>query len=233
MLSNAEKALRESSNTNAPIECWGCHGLFSDSNHLYKDCPHKYKPQVQEQFKRKLEEFLAKKKKNKFDPQTYKRDGFLTKQAVSLFNSINNPELDGTSRAALIQSFAAECNANGATRQSARHRKSPVPQDGGNEQGRSLDPALRGYAMPYWVTEESADVIVPDPPQDVINATRASSFKFTPKGLGGSIRYPITTELPHVDLPIGKQGVDTIEGLLDTGGACTMGNIEYWTEVSK
>ena len=71
MLSCAEKALRESSNTNAPIECWGCHGLFSDSNHLYKDCPHKYKPQVQEQFKRKLEEFLAKKKKNKFDPQTY------------------------------------------------------------------------------------------------------------------------------------------------------------------
>ena len=96
-----------------------------------------------------------------------------------------------------------------------------------------MDPAVRGWTMPYWVTDESVDMIEPDSPQETINAARASSFKFTPKGLGGSIRYPITTELPHVDLPVGKQGVDTIEGLLDTGGACTMGDIEYWTEVSK
>jgi len=57
-LSHAECALRESSNTNAPIECWGCHGIHPGSDHLYKDCPHKAQPQVQRRFKEKLEEFL-------------------------------------------------------------------------------------------------------------------------------------------------------------------------------
>ena len=78
-----------------------------------------------------------------------------------------------------------ECNANGAIRSSARHRKSPIPQDGGLKQGAGgpMDPAVRGWAMPYWINEESVDMIEPDSPQEVINATRASSFKFMPKGL--------------------------------------------------
>ncbi len=160
MLSNAEKALRESSNTNAPVECWGCHGLFPGSDHLYKDCPHKAKPQVQERFKQKLDEFLAKRKEkrnSRFDPQTFKKDGFLTKRAVTLFNSIDNPELDGTTRLALIQRFVAECNAHGGTRQSKRtsnRRGSPVTTEESDQQG---DPAATGYAMPYWVSEESED----------------------------------------------------------------------------
>ena len=70
MLSNAEKALRESSNTNAPLECWGCHGLYPGSNHLYKDCPHKEVAEVQRMFKTKLDEYLAKRKQNCFNPQT-------------------------------------------------------------------------------------------------------------------------------------------------------------------
>ena len=43
MLSNTEKALRESSNASAPVECWGCGGLKPNADHLYKDCPHKHK----------------------------------------------------------------------------------------------------------------------------------------------------------------------------------------------
>jgi hypothetical protein len=61
----------------------------------------------------------------------------------------------------------------------------------------------------------------------------ACTFKFSPQGLGFTIRYPITTELPHVHIPIGKQSSATAEGLLDTGGACTMGDISYWSEVAK
>jgi hypothetical protein len=35
-LSQAEKALRESSGVNAPVQCWGCEGP-----HLWRDCPKK------------------------------------------------------------------------------------------------------------------------------------------------------------------------------------------------
>ena len=92
MLSNVEKALRESSNTRAPIKCWGCEGA-----HLYKDCPSKDNSTVQQRFKAKLDEYLANRRRGKFDPSTYKRDGFLTKKAVTLFNDINDDNLNGQS----------------------------------------------------------------------------------------------------------------------------------------
>ena len=97
MLSNAERALRESSNTNAPVQCWGCAGLYPDNDHLYKDCPHNKEVRaVQEQFHAKLNEFLAHcKNQTCFNPSHYKRDGFLTKMVVTMFNDICNGELDG------------------------------------------------------------------------------------------------------------------------------------------
>ena len=109
MLSNAERALRESSNTNAPVQCWGCTGLYPDNDHLYKDCPHKEIRAVQEQFQGKLNEFLARRKnQSRFNPSHYKRDGFLTKTAATMFNDICNSELDGQTRQALISTFVGE-----------------------------------------------------------------------------------------------------------------------------
>ena len=55
----------------------------------------------------------------------------------------------------------------------------------------------------------------------------------TPAGSSFGLQYPITAQLPHIDLPIGKKAQATAEGLLDTGGACTMGDITYWSEVAK
>ena len=57
----------------------------------------------------KLDEYLTKRKQQRFDPQKYKQDGFLTKQAATMFNDICNPDLDGATRKALISSFVAEC----------------------------------------------------------------------------------------------------------------------------
>jgi hypothetical protein len=36
-----------------------------------------------------------------------------------------------------------------------------------------------------------------------------------------------------VVIPVGRKGEATIEGLLDTGGACTMGDLVYWREVAS
>ena len=61
----------------------------------------------------------------------------------------------------------------------------------------------------------------------------AMTHKMTPKGATHSLQCPITTQLPHIDLPVGKRAQATVEGLLDTGGACTMGDVKYWSEVAK
>ena len=53
----------------------------------------------------------------------------------------------------------------------------------------------------------------------------AMSYRLAPQGTTFNLQYPIMTQLPHIDLPIGKKGQATAEGLLDTGGACTMGDI--------
>ena len=59
------------------------------------------------------------------------------------------------------------------------------------------------------------------------------SFLNTPGAATRSaIRYPIASELPHVCIPVGRNSEATVEGLLDTGGACTMGDYVYWNEVA-
>jgi hypothetical protein len=60
-----------------------------------------------------------------------------------------------------------------------------------------------------------------------------SLFQFVPEGDTSPIRYLILSELPHVVLPVGRLGQATVEGLLDTGGACTMGDLMYWKEVTN
>ena len=60
-----------------------------------------------------------------------------------------------------------------------------------------------------------------------------ASYKFSPVNAGFSLRYPISIELPHINLPVGKESQATAEGMLDTGGACTMGCLFYWDEVAK
>ena len=62
---------------------------------------------------------------------------------------------------------------------------------------------------------------------------QVQSFNANAQQDGFTFRYPITVELPHTDIPVGKNAEATAEGMLDTGGACTMGDLEYWAEVAK
>jgi hypothetical protein len=47
------------------------------------------------------------------------------------------------------------------------------------------------------------------------------------------IAYPIAQELPHIHLPIGRNGTGRLEGLLDTGGCSTLGHLPYFMELAK
>ena len=218
-LSSAERALRESSSTNSPnIACWGC-----DGPHLFKDCPRKNDAQVQVRFKAKLDEFLQRRRRNNFNPQTHKRDGFATKRAVTLFNEASNPSLGADARSALINSFVQETlSVTGQTRGGAvinRANTSGTTQTSGN-----------AISFPFWILDG----------EDHTGSLGPSGFTFirtfntasTSAGDQKQFTYPITSELPHAYIPIGKDGRATAEGMMDTGGACTMGDLAYWSEVA-
>ena len=87
---------------------------------------------MQQNFKKNLDEYLSKRRRQRFDPQTYKRDGFLTKRAATLFNGIADPDPSGVARQELIFSFVTECNIN-AQRTTRSKRSSPVPEDGAQQ----------------------------------------------------------------------------------------------------
>ena len=225
-LSNAEDALRRSSGTNAPPKCWGCEGIYPDFNHLFRDCPHKKDPRVQTQFRANLDEFLKKRQERRFEPNNYRRDGFPTKKAASLFNSIVNQSVDANTRLVLLNQLNREIsfhddNAGRNTRSQAR-----LLQHEGNDDHQEYNPAsnVSGGAFTFWSIGNPDEKISHDVvPKTFHSQVEASTF---------IIRYPIASELPHVCIPVGKQGQSTVEGLLDTGGACTMGDLIYWREVA-
>jgi hypothetical protein len=105
-LSQAEKALRESSGVNAPVQCWGCEGP-----HLWRDCPKKSDEECHKRFTENLAKYTEQRRNrvNRFDPARYKRDGFPSKVASSYFNQLMDPAIDGDHRKSFLQLFLAEC----------------------------------------------------------------------------------------------------------------------------
>jgi hypothetical protein len=86
-------------------------------------------------------------------------------------------------------------------------------------------------ALPFWVVQDE---------QDAYSSRSFSTAPFSPsvyefeaQRSSSDLRYPIVSELPHVVIPVGRKGEAMIEGLLDTGGACTMGDLIYWREVAS
>ena len=224
LLSNAERALRGSSNMNAPLECWGCKGFYQPNDHVYKDCPHKKDSRVQQQFQAKLEEFLA--KKRKFDPNKYKTDGFASKNAATMLNSIINSSTDGHTRKVLINEFIVETQMHSEGR-STRQRTTDAIEGGSATTQHSTAETNSTGEPRIFVTWLKNGVF--EMSQEDTNGVR--SFQFSPGPGSFTFRYPISNDMPHVNIPVGRQGQALIEGLLDTGGACTMGDLIYWQAV--
>jgi hypothetical protein len=235
LLSNAEQALRRSSGTNAPLKCWGCQGIHEDDQHLFRDCPRKLHLHIQANLQKNLQEYIQKKRayeqKQRFDPNNWKKDGFASPKATSLFNGILDAT-NATSRHHLVAEFVYEHNSKldvSVEQGIGRLRKQARLSSPGGDQGEGGGPPL---VFPFWLV------------QDDQNGEGSRSFATAPFSPGMSsyqvealdppsgLCYPISSELPHVVIPIGRNGEATIEGLLDTRGACTMGDLTYWREVA-
>jgi hypothetical protein len=211
-LSNAEKALRQSSNTNAPLECWGCKGP-----HLYRDCPRKHEKEVQESFKANLDSFLERRRRRGFDPNQFKRYGFPSKKAVTLFNEISDESTSPEAREAKILEFKAE----GPNRRSRRHHVMDDEDETGGGQGAVI---YTFWMMDDWTSSGRAGTGTEKEYQD-----DDPYFKTFLSQSNRQIQFPIADDLPHIRLPVGKMfGTIIMEALFDTGGACNMGCYDYW-----
>ena len=168
--------------------------MYPDNDHLYKDCPHKEVRAIQEQFQVKLNEFLARhKNQTRFNPSHYKRDGFLTKMVVTMFNDICNGELDGQTWQALISSFVGEWQSGeqssghaGTVPVAANTRRRSARHHGNQDHDNVL-------SLPFWRIDDD---------EGVNATTNGATFQFAPQGWSFPIRYPITAELPHFHLPV-------------------------------
>jgi hypothetical protein len=198
---------------------------------MYKDCPHKSDPKVQANYKKNLDEFLQRRQSYRpsarFDPNNYKKDGFVSKHAVMLFNDIcATKDMNGNTRRILIgqllqETSKAEGPALGVSTRASR-AKSPVTFTFWRLEDQESFSAARTFSL----TKQG-----PHDEKDTSNMWDGHSFQFSVNDVD-TVRYPIASELPHVTIPVGKDGAAMVEGLLDSGGACTMGDLAYWKEVA-
>jgi hypothetical protein len=186
---------------------------------------------IQANFQKNLQEYLKKKRaaeqNPRFDPNNWKKDGFSSAKATSLFNGkLDAP--NAPSRQHLVAEFVYEHNSKsdlsvekriGRIRKQAR--LNPPEEDQGEGGGAPL-------ALPFWVVQD--DHYDGDSRSFAAStySTGISSYQFEAQGTTSALRYPISSELPHVVIPVSRKAEATIEGLLDTGGACTMGDLVYW-----
>mmetsp|Transcript_29893 Transcript_29893/g.49614 ORF Transcript_29893/g.49614 Transcript_29893/m.49614 type:complete len:821 (+) Transcript_29893:461-2923(+) len=214
VISAAEQAIRQASGTRAPIKCWGCSGIHDDCNHQFKDCPYKFEPAVQQQRLKNLREYQRKQR----DPNYYKRDGFPSKKAVTLFNTLNDDDLSAEQRAQRLRDFVAEFHTSGS-------ETSPL----------SLDSNM----TPSMVTEQhnpKKRVRLPEGPVLYFTTEDKTPKIFSFNGEKQErVYYPMANEMPHIAIPFGnlKQGIVRITGLLDTGGCSSIGHLDYFMQVAK
>ena len=170
---------------------------------------------------------MKEKKAKQFEPNHYKREGFASKQAVVHLNMVLDPNIPPEQRKICISNFINEQLLHG----DAPPRRSRAPTPTVNPDGHNIP------CLPTWLWSD------PDAPPlatESCDATTAwarvkdGSIPLTASGTAApSLQYPISSELLHIKLPVGKDSSVPIEGLLDTGGACTMGDLTYWLEVAN
>ena len=233
-ISSVEKSIRDAASTNAPVECWGCKGIHSDCQHLFKDCPYKHEIPVQKNFRTNLDAFMKQRNQNRFNPNHYKRDGFVTKRASDLYNDIGNPTVSASSRADLVNAFVAEVCAYTASMSLHSRKTAPGGPSGGTSTG-GTGGAGGPVSLPCWMVganelpfENNGNHLIQ------LNSFSATRSHSTQEQQGNfKLLYPIASELPHMDILVGLNGECTVEGMCDSGGCSTMGELAYWRRVTQ
>jgi hypothetical protein len=249
-VSIVEQALRNASGVRRPIKCFGCQGLEQyDSNayHLWKDCPNKADQEVWKNFQINLRRFREEKARRReerrgqggyygptgaeqpFEPRepstlvNWQRLGFPNRAMSETIEAIAGTETKPTVRKALLASLKSEL-INTTLEDS---------QDGEAEKTTKSEKKRRKRG-PTFLLYMNKDSNQSTKTGNDGEGPTARTMLAASKG-----KYPlrIAYALPHLKFPIGdgqtSQDRAYVTGLLDTGGCCMMGKLEWYRELQR
>ena len=234
-----EQALQQASGMKVPMKCFGCDGIPEYDNgayHLWRNCPHKSEQRVWRNFQKNLKIFREKKaqrKEQSYGPASqapatathanWFRDGYPSAEVKDLLQAAANPNISSPIRRTFITSLkqaldqvnleanTIEHDQEGAPsitkrKSTTQHQEGPTRKTG------------RSFLMYSKVQEDVPTTFLTQHPLR---------------------RYPLKVafELPFLTFPIGDgttpNDTGTLTGLLDTGGCCSMGNLNYFEELHR
>jgi hypothetical protein len=245
-VSIVEQALRNASGVRRPIKCSGCQGLAKyDQNayHLWNDYPNKADQEVWKNFQTNLRRFREEKARRRDERQgqgshygpteataepatlvNWQRLGFLTKAMSETIEAIADIETKPTVRRALLANLRsdlvntvlevtdpAEAEEQTSTKKNTKRRK-------------------RGPLILLYMKKDEQPKIQTQTGSKPVAMTMLAASQ-------GKYPLRLAYNFPHLKFPIGD-GQTTkdrayLTGLLDTGGCCMMGKLEWYQELHK
>jgi hypothetical protein len=250
----AEQALRTASGTRSPIKCFGCNGLpqFEQNNkafHLWKDCPNKAQHTVWANFQKNLSLFRQERDRRRAEKQKYygPQDDERTPAARTLTTNAHWNEMGYPSRSVKEQ---IDVIASNGTAPSVRRtmlaalkaklgkgKLAEVDEDDDEEEEEERTSAIARIGKKRR-KDKSGKILLMYMQKDNKEESPASSVPRTMLAASKG-KYPlqIAYKLPHIQFPIGDgqttQDSAKLTGLLDTGGCCMMGKLEYFLELQN
>jgi hypothetical protein len=228
-VSIVEEALQKASGMRAPIRCFGCDGIPEFSGnclHLWRDCPNKNDRRVWENFQRNLQIWRDKRKNSTPQPSRYQSNwrtqGYPNQTTPTTIADIANPHTPSSVRKVLLATLARDIE-----------QTDYAPTSNGSPAGVTTRAATKKRASKELQSGEGPHHFLLFM-QPAINE-KPRTFLGAPPNQ----RYPfkIAFQLPHMTFPIGGGATsnDTamLTGLLDTGGCCNMGSLQYHSAIVK
>ena len=220
-LSPAESALRNASGVERPIECWGCtdHGTHHANRfHSFRDCPHKYDPEVRSiafrRMKQMREEWEGRKQQAGYGTRKREGQALLSKAEATRdwqhlgFNSRQEAE-NVADAVALMATDVSARNRKNLSREWSRKVVEAIEPTGGNDETEA--PSYYGPAT------RSRDN---QPYHFIARIFQAMPLKPLP--------LEISPTLPHCQFPIGgSHGKGKLKVAVDSCAGVNIGHLEF------
>jgi hypothetical protein len=236
LLSIAERAMRDASNTNSPLSCWGC-----GDPHLFSQCPLKNDPAVIARFRQKLETWKA----EGGTPRTrllsanqlkfsWENLGFESKQQALNLLTIMQSDTPMESRQSLLKQFKAKAMMTKTTTRQA-HFQEEDEEDSDND-GTQKKAARRTETNRSGRKRSNTLTFICRPRKPVVSTVKGFVLKSSQKSKKKS-QFRLTAQLPHIALNIGEGEEDDpaicLKGALDTCAGGTIGYRPYHDSIRE
>jgi hypothetical protein len=220
-VSIVEEALQKASGMRAPVRCFGCDGLPEYSStcfHMWRDCPNKNDKRVWENFQNNLTAWREKRKNSNQQQSRYQANwrgqGYSNQTTPTTIAAIASPATSSAVRKVLLATLAKDLEDEYDTTNTG-----PVTRASKKKRAKELDTG-EGPIHFLLYMQNTSDA----KPRTFLGAPPYQKYPFK-----------IAFQLPHMTFPIGDGNTSNdkamLTGLLDTGGCCNMGSLQYHSEI--